>query len=294
MIEELSIPVSEESKIPMETTGSPMETSQGFESDTVVTTLGPELLQETTLPSIDKEDETITTLPPAPEKESESDTVDAVDASEPMTTTEPPISSTEQPEFPTTTVEEVEEIIPTTTPESVEEELEPEIEIEEGACLVNGTQYPDGATVPSDNACELCQCFSGDVICPIQECPPAPAGCTALPVPEGKCCPDYSCPVAQPDEDEILDDDDDVPEEDILQKVTSSFEDETQEISDVKEHLKIMKTQVHLNESDLLLARQEIFQCLRSTLGEIIGQFFYLVTYSCDISLSHSYRSLIC
>ena len=72
------------------------------------------------------------------------------------------------------------------------------------------------------------------------------------------------------------------------------FEDETQEISDVKEHLKIMKTQVHLNESDLLLARQEIFQCLRSTLGEIIGQFFYLVTYSCDISLSHSYRSLIC
>jgi len=67
------------------------------------------------------------------------------------------------------------------------------------------------------------------VICPIQECPPAPAGCTALPVPEGKCCPDYSCPVAQPDEDEILDDDDDVPDEDILQKVTSSFEDETQE-----------------------------------------------------------------
>ena len=46
------------------------------------------------------------------------------------------------------------------------------------------------------------------------------------------------------------------------------FEDETQEISDVKEHLKIMKTQVHLNELDPLLARQEIFQCLRSTLGE--------------------------
>ena len=68
--------------------------------------------------------------------------------------------------------------------------------VEEGACLVNGTQYPDGANVPSDNACELCQCLSGDVICPVQECPPAiaPAGCTALPVPEDKCCPDYSCP----------------------------------------------------------------------------------------------------
>ena len=62
-------------------------------------------------------------------------------------------------------------------------------------------QYPDGAIVPSDNACELCQCYSGDVICPVQECPPAPAGCTALPVPEGKCCPDYSCPVAQTNED---------------------------------------------------------------------------------------------
>ena len=87
MIEELSIPVSEESEIPIETTGSPLETSQEFESDTVDTTLGPEILQETTLPSIDKEDDTFTTLPPAPEKESELDTVDAVDASEPMTTT---------------------------------------------------------------------------------------------------------------------------------------------------------------------------------------------------------------
>ena len=214
MIEELSIPVSEESKIPMATTRSPMETSQGSESDTVVTTLGTEVLQATTLPSIDEGDDTITTLPPAPEEESDSDTVDT---SEPMTTTESPMSSTqqpipttEQPEIPTTTVEEVEGII-LTTPASVEEL---ESEIEEGACLVNGTQYPDGngfvvrlyqypdgAIVPSDNACELCQCYSGDVICPVQECPPAPAGCTALPVPEGKCCPDYSCPVAQPDED---------------------------------------------------------------------------------------------
>ena len=192
----------------METTRSPMETSQGSE-----------ILPATTFPSIDDEDDTVTTLPPAPEEGSESDTVDAVDVSEPMTTTEPPMQSTqqpipatEQPEFPTTTVEDVEEIILTTTPALVEEEREPEIE--EGACLVNGTQYPDGngfvvrlyqypdgAIVPSDNACELCQCFSGDVICPVQECPPAPAGCTALAVPESKCCPDYSCPVAQPDED---------------------------------------------------------------------------------------------
>ena len=211
MIEELSIPVSEESEIPIETTGSPLETSQGFDSDTVVTTLGPEILPATALPSTDKEDYTVTTTPPAPEEESESDTVDAVDVSEPITTTEPPIPATEQPEFPTTTVEDLEEIIFTTTPTSFEE-LGPQIE--EGACLVNGTQYPDGngfvvrlyqypdgAIVPSDNACELCQCYSGDVICPVQECPPAPAGCTALPVPEGKCCPDYSCPVAQTNED---------------------------------------------------------------------------------------------
>ena len=127
-----------------------------------------------------------------------------------MLPTQQPIPTTEQPEIPTTTVEEVEEII-LTTPTSFEEL---EHDTEEGACLVNGTQYPDGngfvvrlyqypdgAIVPSDNACELCQCFSGDVICPVQECPPAPAGCTALPVSEGKCCPDYSCPVAQPDED---------------------------------------------------------------------------------------------
>ena len=71
------------------------------------------------------------------------------------------------------------------------------------------------------------------------------------------------------------------------------FEDETQEISDVKEHLKVMKTQVHSNESDPLLARQEIFQCLRSTLGEFIGQFFYLVTYFFDFSLSLSHGSHI-
>ena len=65
------------------------------------------------------------------------------------------------------------------------------------------------------------------------------------------------------------------------------FEDEAQEISDVKEHLKNMKTQVHSNESDSLLARQEIFQCLRSTLGEFIDQFFFIWSHILETFQRH-------
>ena len=57
--------------------------------------------------------------------------------------------------------------------------------------------FLDGEDVPTDNACEFCQCSFGSVICATQECPLAPAGCTALPVPEGECCPDYSCPTEE-------------------------------------------------------------------------------------------------
>ena len=67
----------------------------------------------------------------------------------------------------------------------------------DGACLENGKVFLDGDDVPTGNACEFCQCSFGSVICATQDCAPAPAGCTALPVKEGECCPDYSCPTKE-------------------------------------------------------------------------------------------------
>ena len=44
------------------------------------------------------------------------------------------------------------------------------------------------------------------------------------------------------------------------------FEDESSEINAVKERLKIMKNEVHFHDSSPILGRQEMFQCLRTTL----------------------------
>lgn len=178
----------------------------------VVETEAPEVEMVTDAPEVIEEVET-TMAPESEEVPSEETEVTETEAPEvPIETTEAPTEeeaqeTTAAPEILETAAPIVETTTTTTTTEAVPE----------GACVVDGAIIADGSTVPSSNPCEFCQCFSGEVICPVQECPPAPAGCTALPVKAGACCPEYECPV----EDEILDDDTDVPEDDtnaILQK----------------------------------------------------------------------------
>ena len=252
---------SEESEEEMETTESPTDMSEVSEADEIVTTMEPEIVQPvttmapvegeeavTTLSPISEEtseEEVATTLSPVPEETSEEEimttTAASIDESEPMTTTEPQLPVTEQPEkeIPTTTVEEVEEIIPTTTAAPVKEEIDPT------SCEVDSVRYFDGDVVPSNNPCEYCQCFSGQSLCSVRECPPAPAGCDALPLKEGQCCPEYSCPVAPPlDDDEILDDDDDVPDEDISQKIASVIEETKPLPEDISQNITSEKEDV--------------------------------------------------
>ena len=70
------------------------------------------------------------------------------------------------------------------------------------------------------------------MVCSEQECPPAPKGCKAI-FKEGVCCPEYECPV---EEDEILDDDYDVPsvDNDILKKVSLGEPETTDELAEDK------------------------------------------------------------
>ena len=64
------------------------------------------------------------------------------------------------------------------------------------SCIVDGIEYKNFDKMPSSDPCELCFCQFGAPICAIEECPKPQnhENCTALPPPEGKCCPEeYSC-----------------------------------------------------------------------------------------------------
>ena len=66
-------------------------------------------------------------------------------------------------------------------------------------CKHKGKLYDDGEHIYSThNTCQHCYCFRGDIVCAIQDCgkPMETQGknCTALPPPEGQCCPTtYQC-----------------------------------------------------------------------------------------------------
>nr|KAF7438700.1 hypothetical protein H0235_001091 [Vespula pensylvanica] len=65
-------------------------------------------------------------------------------------------------------------------------------------CYYEGKFYEDGELIYSTQPCQHCYCFRGDIACAIQDCgtPMKTHGenCTALPPPEGECCPTtYQC-----------------------------------------------------------------------------------------------------
>ncbi|KAF7412022.1 hypothetical protein HZH66_000918 [Vespula vulgaris] len=65
-------------------------------------------------------------------------------------------------------------------------------------CYYEGKFYEDGELIYSTQPCQHCYCFRGDIACAVQDCgtPMKTHGenCTALPPPEGECCPTtYQC-----------------------------------------------------------------------------------------------------
>ncbi|XP_068241038.1 serine-rich adhesin for platelets-like [Palaemon carinicauda] len=64
-------------------------------------------------------------------------------------------------------------------------------------CLVNGYEYDNGSSIPVSSQCqESCVCYNGNVSCKLLVCPPAPPTFLrcASSIPEGECCPSYTCP----------------------------------------------------------------------------------------------------
>ena len=61
-------------------------------------------------------------------------------------------------------------------------------------CIYKGMIIQNLATVPSKNACELCQCVEGEIICATQECQSPPEdNCRLIPAADNECCPTYDC-----------------------------------------------------------------------------------------------------
>ena len=218
-VETTMAPEVEEEMKEVETTMAPEEPevvtdAPEVEEEIIETTLAPEEPEEKPVETTEAEVvEEVTTLAPEIEEPSEAP-IETTSAA--VETTVVPVE-TEAPEIETTMapVEEVETTTTTTTSTTTTTTTEA---LPEGACLENNTVILDGEDVPTDNPCEFCQCLFGSVICATQECPPAPAGCTALPVEEDQCCPDYSCPT----EDEILDDDTDVDDEAVVNRLSET------------------------------------------------------------------------
>ena len=66
-------------------------------------------------------------------------------------------------------------------------------------CYENGVEYEIDEEVPSDDPCKSCHCYSGEVMCSIEDCafPPFPdpalRKCKTMPPKEGSCCPEFYC-----------------------------------------------------------------------------------------------------
>ena len=56
-------------------------------------------------------------------------------------------------------------------------------------CIFKGMIIQNLADVPSKDACELCQCADGEIVCAKRVCEEPPsASCLALPVESNQCC----------------------------------------------------------------------------------------------------------
>ena len=66
-------------------------------------------------------------------------------------------------------------------------------------CYENGVEYENDEEVPSNDPCKSCHCYSGEVLCSIEDCafPPFPdpalRKCKTMPPKEGSCCPEFYC-----------------------------------------------------------------------------------------------------
>ncbi|KAK8391066.1 hypothetical protein O3P69_017012 [Scylla paramamosain] len=85
---------------------------------------------------------------------------------------------------------------PETSPSQPSATLGPEV-TELPACEKNGEVYMDGEDVPSSDPCDLCSCWSGEIICAHRECEvPEDQNCVPVDDPSDSCCPTkYNCDV---------------------------------------------------------------------------------------------------
>ena len=70
-------------------------------------------------------------------------------------------------------------------------------------CYENGVKYENDEEVPSNDPCKSCHCYSGEVLCSIEDCafPGGPGmKCKKLHKKEGSCCPEWYCQNISQDE----------------------------------------------------------------------------------------------
>ncbi|XP_028967613.1 mucin-19 [Galendromus occidentalis] len=59
-------------------------------------------------------------------------------------------------------------------------------------CVYDGMTYPNNSEIPSDDACRLCKCISGEVTCATEICEEPDEGCELMPATKAECC-NYKC-----------------------------------------------------------------------------------------------------
>ena len=72
--------------------------------------------------------------------------------------------------------------------------------VSEKKCLVGGVEYFHKEEIATQDPCQTCQCFDGEVTCSVKECPPPPVwdrsalrDCMKVAPRKGECCPTYEC-----------------------------------------------------------------------------------------------------
>ena len=67
------------------------------------------------------------------------------------------------------------------------------------SCLRDDVEYMHKDEVSSNDPCQICQCYDGEITCSVKECIPPAENCTPVSSADGQCCPTYECPAGEND-----------------------------------------------------------------------------------------------
>lgn len=59
-------------------------------------------------------------------------------------------------------------------------------------CVIDGKTYAHKESIPTDNACRICECISGEMTCADEICEEPDDGCEQMPATKDECCV-YKC-----------------------------------------------------------------------------------------------------